>query len=72
MSDNQVNNKGVWIYDIETFQNFFSCIFYNVDTLERKDFIVCKWRDELSSFISFTSNLEQVKGLVGLLRLTLN
>lgn len=58
-------DRGIWIYDIETFQNFFSCIFYNNDTLKRKDFIVCKWRDELSQFISFISDSKQVKGLVG-------
>lgn len=64
-------NRKIWVYDIETFANFFSCIYYNVDTHERKDFIVCKWQDDLADFIDFTLSKE-VKGMVGLLRLTLN
>jgi len=66
MSDNtEIRNKGVWIYDIETFGNFFSCIYLNSDTLERRDFVVCKWRDDLAEFIKFTTDKELVKGLVG-------
>lgn len=65
MSDNVERiNKGVWIYDIETFGNFFSCIYLNSDTLERRDFVVCKWRDNLAEFIKFTTDKELVKGMI--------
>jgi hypothetical protein len=59
------NDKKVWVYDIETFGNFFSCIYYNVDTLERRDFVVCKWRDDLAEFIDFTNDKDEMKGMVG-------
>lgn len=59
-----INNRGIWVYDIESFGNFFSCIYYNVDTLERKDFVVCKWRDDLVEFIKFTTSNE-MKGMIG-------
>lgn len=66
MSDNVERiNKGVWIYDIETFGNFFSCIYLNSDTLERRDFVVCKWRDDLAEFIKFSSDKDVMKGMVG-------
>ena len=58
------NDRKVWVYDIESFGNFFSCIYYNIDTLERKDFIVCKWQDDLADFIEFTTSSE-MKGMIG-------
>jgi hypothetical protein len=65
MSDNVERiNKGVWIYDIETFGNFFSCIYLNSDTLERRDFVVCKWRDDLAEFIKFTTDKTLIKGMI--------
>lgn len=60
-----MQDRGIWIYDIETFGNFFSCIYLNADTLERRDFIVCKWRDELAEFIKFTSDKNIMRGMVG-------
>ena len=57
-------NRGIWVYDIETFANFFSCIFYNVDTKERKDFIICKWIDDYDDFITFV-NSSKMKGMIG-------
>ena len=57
-------DRGIWVYDIETFNNFFSCIYYNIDTNERRDFVVCEWRDELSEFIEFTTS-DEMKGMIG-------
>lgn len=57
-------NRRLWVYDIETFANFFSCIYYNVDTLERMDFIVCEWQDDLAGFVDFTTS-DEVKGMIG-------
>lgn len=59
-----MHNRKVWVYDIETFGNVFSCIYYNVDTLERRDFVVCKWKDELDEFVKFTTS-DEIKGMVG-------
>jgi len=57
-------NRGIWVYDIETFGNFFSCIFYNVDTKERKDFIVCEHIDQLRDFCKFVLS-DEMKGMIG-------
>ena len=57
-------NKGTWVYDIETFGNFFSCIFYNVDTKERRDFIICEWRDDFDKFVAFV-NSNKMNGMIG-------
>jgi hypothetical protein len=59
------SNRGVWVYDIESFANFFSCIFLNIDTEEKREYIVCKWRDDLTEFIEFVLNKELVKGMIG-------
>lgn len=58
-------NRGIWVYDIETFGNFFSCIYYNIDTLSRRDFIVCEWQDDLADFIEFTLDKDLMKGMIG-------
>jgi len=57
-------NRKVWVYDIETFGNFFSCIYYNIDTHERRDFVVCEWQDDLSEFVKFTLS-DEMKGMIG-------
>lgn len=57
-------DKKVWVYDIESFGNFFSCIFYNIDTFDKKEFIVCEWIDQFNEFIEFVKS-DEMKGMIG-------
>ena len=56
-------NKKVWIYDLETFSNFFSGTFQNVETLEVRSFYIFNDHNDLAQLIHFLK--DEVSGLIG-------
>ena len=53
----------VWIYDIETFVNYFSVIFKNPKSKEVKEFIIFKERNDFEQIVTFIT--DRNKWLVG-------
>lgn len=56
-------DKKVWVYDLELFRNFFSGVFYNVDTEETVSFVIHESRDDRVELLKFLD--ANVKGLIG-------
>jgi len=53
----------IWIYDIETYINYFSVIFKNVNTKELKEFIIFEEKNDLPKLYNFIT--DSTKWLVG-------
>lgn len=53
----------IWIFDIETYINYFSVIFKNVDSKEIKEFIIFEEKNDLSALYDFIT--DQNKWFVG-------
>lgn len=58
-----MNEKSVWVYDIETLFNFFCITFSNVTTGEKAHFRIWKLRNDLLLLYEFMER--RVEGLVG-------
>jgi hypothetical protein len=46
----------IWIFDIETYINYFSVIFKNVETKELKEFIIFEEKNDLSALYDFITD----------------
>src|SRR4030042_423330 len=53
----------IWIFDIETYINYFSVIFKNVETKELKEFIIFEDKNDLTQLYDFINDYK--KWLVG-------
>ena len=49
----------IWLYDIETFANYFAVIFKNVKSGELKEFIVFNTRNDIDRLYRFISQPDQ-------------
>jgi len=58
-------DKGLWVYDLEAFSNFFSAAFLNTVTKEKRIFVCYKTRNELPELLTFLRDKKLVKGLIG-------
>lgn len=57
-----MNNRNIWVYDIETLFTCFTYTGYNVDTKETIQFVIHKSKNELNTFIT---HLRECKGQIG-------
>ena len=57
-----MEDKGIWIYDIETLANLFTYTAKNRDTKEIVQFVIWKERNDYASFVD---HLRKCKGMVG-------
>lgn len=46
------------VYDVETFQNFFSYIDVDVDTGEMNEFVICKTRNDYKEFVEYCHEMK--------------
>lgn len=61
-STENIKSKSVWVYDLESFNNFFSAAFINIDTEEKKLFYIHNKINQLPELVQF---LDTVTGLIG-------
>lgn len=58
----ETNNRGLWVYDIETLSNCYTYTGFNIDSKEIIQFVIHYSRNELKSLIS---HLKSIKGHIG-------
>lgn len=52
----------IYVYDIETFSNFFSYCDYNVTTKETNIFIIAEWKNQQKELIEHLKKIKKQKG----------
>lgn len=50
------------IADVETFSNYHSCTFKDINTGEYAEFVICKWRNDLEKYAWFINGIEMLVG----------
>ena len=62
MEEQEIKDRGVWVYDIETLKSCFTYTAINVDTEEVVQYVLHKDRSDWDEFIN---HLKQCKGQIG-------